>query len=318
MSDYNKEISEAKNTLSEVMTALNRENLTLEEKRAERKALEKENEELKADTKKAKEDTKKAKDAKIDAKEKLAAVENDVRKEEGALDDVLKRKIIAEKELADFKQKASSDIAVINEDRSTATINANLKKEQEAKEIKELEEKKALVILEIGKKEKALDVLTLSESEKQSKIEDMDRTINSMTEEVSRLGVNVRNLKNAIIDSESVLESKKEKVKDIELEILSVEKEKDAVKKELEVLESEKASFIQGKMLLQKDKEELQNRELFIMEKYSQAGVAYKDEVTNVKGALAEKAELQQMKQDLDKRELFIREKYKKAGINYL
>lgn len=318
MSDYNKEISEAKNTLSEVMTALNRENLTLEEKRAERKALEKENEELKADTKKAKEDTKKAKDAKIDAKEKLAAVENDVRKEEGALDDVLKRKIIAEKELADFKQKASSDIAVINEDRSTATINANLKKEQEAKEIKELEEKKALVILEIGKKEKALDVLTLSDSEKQSKIEDMDRTINSMTEEVSRLGVNVRNLKNAIIDSESVLESKKEKVKDIELEILSVEKEKDAVKKELEVLESEKASFIQGKMLLQKDKEELQNRELFIMEKYSQAGVAYKDEVTNVKGALAEKAELQQMKQDLDKRELFIREKYKKAGINYL
>jgi hypothetical protein len=55
------------------------------------------------------------------------------------------------------------------------------------------------------------------------------------------------------------------------------------------------------------------------MNKYEQAGVAYKNEpLKTTKDSIAERAELDQMKKDLDKRELFIREKYQKAGLDYL
>jgi cell division protein FtsB len=119
--------------------------------------------------------------------------------------------------------------------------------------------------------------------------------------------------------SKTSIEQNKLKYDSLLVDISGKQAEYDNLQNEVSALEEKRGQYIQDKILLQSDKEELANRELFIMNKYEQAGVAYKNEpLKTTKDSIAERAELDQMKKDLDKRELFIREKYQKAGLDYL
>lgn len=182
-----------------------------------------------------------------------------------------------------------------------------------------MKSKKKVLIVEIQNKENIIKDITVQEENALTRIETAKSELNTL--EIAKKAVNgeIRSLKDDIIDQETVIEKNKLKIENLEFTISELEIEKEKISKELEIQNQEKTAFMQAKIVLQRDREELTNRELFIMEKYELAGLPYKgDMLATTKGFIADKADLQQTKEDLDKRELFIKAKFEKAGIPYM
>jgi hypothetical protein len=319
MDQYSKDISEAKNALSSIMTALNQENLIIENRRKERKELEADTAKFREETLALKASTEKARSEDAGAKTALLEVQSNKQKEEGLLVDALKKHEDAEKDLADFVGKANAEISRLNGVKATTLEDTEVKKEQANKEIRSLEATKQTLIDAIAVKEKVLSDLSLQESKQLEKIGDNKSFNEAVLKDIENSNQILRRIKNDIIDQETLFEKNKIVLAGIETVIIEKETEKKNIQTEINTLEEGRTTFVQAKMVLQKDREELANRELFIMNKYEQAGVDYKDRLTtDAQLSVGKTAELEQRSADLDKREAFLRTQYEKAGVDYL
>lgn len=142
MSDETKEVVEAQTKLGMTMTAINRENLILQEKIKERQAFEVATEEYKEEMLKAKADTKKFKEEKLIAKEELLEAQNETRKEQGLLDDTMKKRVEADEEFNSFKEKSNTEVNKITSDKSQYAREVAKQIEEMGKQIAPLEEQK--------------------------------------------------------------------------------------------------------------------------------------------------------------------------------
>lgn len=319
MDEYNKQVNEAQGRLSTIMTAINRENLTLEEKTQQKRDIEVSIAELEAEAKIAKEKTDFFVTEKTHAKNELIEVKNELGKEKGALADVMRKRSEVEKDLQDFEENAAGEKARLKADNTAQRNEMDNKKDEFAKEMKVLADNKNLLIEELSSKAMMLENMNKKEVEKQEKINELNHKIASLVAEAEKVEEKIKYLKNDLIDQVSEIEKCEMTIESLNVEIAGKQAEKESIQKDVAKAEEKHAEYVQAKMVLQKDKEELANRELFIMSKYEQAGVAYSGEMLDTtKTALADKADLQQMKEDLDKREVFIKRKFEEAGIAYM
>jgi len=317
--DYEKKLSEAQNTLSTIMTAINRENVLLEEKR-------KENKDLESEVVKAEEKTAAAKDLRdrydadaVIAGDKSLEIQNKVRKEEGALVDLIAHHEQADKDLIAQTEKTREDIARINDEKILATKIAEEKKDSLRNDVRVLEDALVGLSAEIDGKKTLLAEMSAQEIKQSETIKTNTETNTILLAEKDSIGKDIRDLKNDVIDQETFVEKNKITIRTLESEIADKQAEKNTLQADIATLETGRTEFVQAKMVLQKDRESLTNRELFIMGKYEQAGVPYGDQSTSgLEGYVSKSASLEQRNTDLDKREKFIKDQYAKAGIDYL
>lgn len=314
-----KKVADAQAKLSSIMTAINQENLTIEEKIKKAKEINEEILELELNIEKTIVQTKKAKEEKIKAQDELIEAQTETRKQKAELSYILGKKDSAEKEFNDLVEQNRNEIQKINNEKIIFTREVEKKKEEIFKAIKEAEEIRKNVLIEISKLEEKIDTLTKLEEAENKKLDKLKLDYKDLIIEKDQVEALLRSLDNKLIDQEAIVSKNENKISSLDLEIIEKTKEKEKLLSEIEVLEKGKADFIQAKITLQKDKEELANRELFIMDKYELAGLPYRSEMLpSTKTLIIEKADIQQQKEDLDKREQFIKNKYKEAGIDYL
>lgn len=319
MDDYNKQVNEVQNKLSMTMTALNRENLILEEKTKEKINLDKELASLKEEVSIAKTESEQYKTEKDIAKNNMLEVKNQIGKEQNNLNLLISQVVDVELELASFKKSAANEMTQIKSDNSAFLVEINKNNTELQNDIKNLSDSSKQIFNETKAKVIELDKLTKTEAEKNQKIEEIKASIDRLLDTKSSVEGNIQKLKNDVIDQETIIEKNKAKIDSSKVEISGLEASKESIISEIEKQEETRVAFVQAKMILQKDKEELTNRELYIMSKYEQAGVTYSNPMLETtKEGIAGKAELVQIKSDLDKREKFIKDKYQKAGIDYL
>jgi chromosome segregation ATPase len=171
----------------------------------------------------------------------------------------------------------------------------------------------------IANKSAVIAGLLDQESKQREKIASNESQLVSMLNAQAALDKNLQQTKDSISDQQTVVEKNKLAISTLKSDIANLETAKINKQKEVDELEVTRAEFVLAKMVLQKDKEELANRELYIMNKYEQAGVSYKDRVTkDSDGTVAVAADLEQRAADLDKREAYIKKQYEKAGVDYL
>lgn len=314
-----KKVADAQAKLSSIMTAINQENLAIEEKIKKAKEINEDIEKLQFDFDKAVGQTKKAKDEKVVAQDELIEAQKETRKQQGELNYVISRKENAEKDLNDFTENTRKEIEKVNADKALFIKEVEGKKEEISKVIKESEDVRRGILSEITQKETKLEALGKQEEAEIKKLDTLKLEYKDLVLEKGKVEGLLRGLDNKLIDQETIVLKNEIKIDTLDSEIQSKIKEKEKLIAEVEILDKGKSDFIQAKMTLQKDKEELSNRELFIMDKYEQAGLPYRGEMLpTTQNSIKEKADIQQTKEDLDKRELFIKQKYKEAGIDYL
>lgn len=314
-----KKVADAQAKLSGIMTAINQENLTIEEKIKKSKEINDEILELELNIEKTIVQTKKAKEEKIKAQDELIEAQTETRKQKGELSYILSKKDSAEKEFNDLVEHNKHEIQKITNEKIIFTREVEKKKEEIFKAIKEAEEIRKNVLIEISKLEEKIDTLTKLEEAENKKLDKLKLDYKDLVAEKDKVEALLRSLDNKLIDQEATVSKNENKINSLDLEIIEKTKEKEKLLSEIEVLEKGKSDFIQAKITLQKDKEELANRELFIMDKYELAGLPYRGEMLpTTKSSILEKADFQKQKEDLDKREEFIKRKYQEAGIDYL
>lgn len=319
MDTTEKKVEEARNKLSDIMTALNRENLILEEKQKLKQDIQGEIKLLEEAEEIAKEKTKKSKEDKNISEGELLVVKNEISKEQDLLSSVKVKIESAEKDLSNFKEKSIIEIAEINSEKATAIDKMEVIKKENTKEEASLKESKNKLLMEIEVKEKSIKSLQSDIEKLDSAIESKKVLNTSLEKEGESLERANQKVKSDILDQEVVVKKKSSEIESLKGDIEILKSKKEVLGEDIKELEEGKSAFVQAKILLQKDKEELTNRELFIMEKYSQAGLPYKEEqLSTTKSLIIEKADLQQWSDDLDKREKVIKDKYKEAGLDYL
>jgi len=320
MDEYEKKVSEAKNTLGTIMTAINQENLTLEGKKKENADMDIEVVKAKEEMRMAKEETARFAEEKVIAHEELLGVQNEVAKEKSLLAEVKNKREEAEKSFETFVSKTNDEMAQMNSEKTIYAKKIATDNEALDKTSKEKEEKITELDDKILSKETALKSLVSQEGEMLTRIDAIKAVTDDFLVGSEQAESELRSVKNDVMDQKTEIEKGKVKLDALRVEIAGMEAKKESLELDIKKHEDTRADYVQAKMVLQADKEELTNRELNIMYKYEQAGLPYdKDSFTpSTKSTLAEKADLQQLKEDLDKREAFIKNKFKEAGINYI
>jgi len=301
------------------MTSLNAEKIAHENAtKAKNEAL---NEADKAsmECKAIKDDLKKFKESKSKEEAKLLETESETRKKESALACVNTKLNIASKDLKDYLAKSEKEIKAINTDKDSYMSDFQDKKKSAEKELYTVRVAKDNVSKEIDTKHSVLESLGKEQKDEMVELDKIKDLKKSMLNEVENIMSSVAQYKNDVIDQDTIKSKNKIAIKDLEDNIADLESELKSVEKDLEKAKAANGAFIQAKIVLQKDKETLTVRELYIIDKYEQAGIEYSGEqFDSTKSYILNKADLQQEKSDLDKREKFIQEKYKEAGIKYL
>lgn len=317
--EYEQKIAEAQNKLSTIMTAINRENLILETKIKERQDMESEVSKGKEEIESNKLSVQKNREEKTISEEKLLEAKSELNKELGVLEDLKKKREEAEKELLNFQDIVKEDISKLNTERSNFVKEFENKKYELQLQLNSVSETKSSLENDISVKENIIKTLNSQIAELSEKVEVVKSSIADLEKEKTNISDTLRSIKNDVLDQETYIKKNKIKFENLQLEINDKEVEKIAIEVAIEELNKTRAEFVQAKMVLHKDREELTNRELFIMDKYEQAGLPYRDGMlSGTKNTIEELAQLRQREEDLDKREAYIKEKYKQAGLDYL
>lgn len=274
-----KQIIEAQNKLSDIMTAINRERLVEEE--------------ISKSNKTVKDEIKKLKDELEKITIEFSSEKKEVEKKEVELDRII---IDLEKELSDkntslenIKKMISSEednlLSVKNKIFSEMTEGKRLNDDTEKKmkekikelnseitfkenELLELEHKTSTTNLQLENSTKKLQTV-LSELEmREIELDSIHSIITNFGAEKEKNLEKIDELKNTIIELN-------ESIKGNEFELLEIKKQVDVAKSELFDIEKEKSDFIKAKFDFAKQKEDLQMKEEFIKEKYQQAGINY-------------------------------------------
>jgi chromosome segregation protein len=274
-----KQIKEAQEKLSDIMTAINRERLVEER--------------ITKNNQKSKDDIKKIEDELEKITIKFNSESEMISKKESELDLIISG---LEKEISD-KNVTLNNIkkaVQIEEDNLISTKDKLFNEISSNKKIIADDEKKSKEILdgikfEISSKSNELDKLKHEISTNEIVLDGINKKIESSKTELDILEIELESVHSIISNfgaekekySEQINEMKDtiielgEGIKSYEFELSEIKKEVNNAKSELFEIEKEKSDFIKAKFDLARQKEELQMKEEFIKDKYQQAGINY-------------------------------------------
>lgn len=274
-----KQIKDAQEKLSDIMTAINRERL-VEEK------ITKSNIKAKEEIKKIEDELEKItskfnfeSEAVSQKEDELDSIISGLDKEIGdknlSLENIKKMIKKEEENLISIKDKAfiemneNKRVSDNFEKKSKEKIDS-LNQEITFKEniLLELDHKLSSNKLQIDNTENKLKTLTSELEMREIELDSVHSIITNFGAEKEKNIQKIDELKDTIIELG-------EGVKGYEFELSEIKKQVDIAKSELFDLEKEKSDFIKAKFNLARQKEDLQMKEEFIKDKYQQAGINY-------------------------------------------
>lgn len=268
-----------KQELNDLMTAINRERLVLEEKIKENKELDKELKSLKSEKEKLNDevDSLKVKSKEINAKyqDLLIYTQNSINEKQSELDTIIKS-IKLSNEQRDLEQvKWLDNIALIRE-------NYNKESERLNEELKSIKNEIANKLDEKSKLESAILILNGDCDYVKKNIDSENKNLIKIKNEQTKILVErdsvlteIENEKNELKKIKDTNAKTKSKGEEIDIEIKSKQIELDKLNTEIDSINQAKKEINIERFRLQQDKEAFANKEQFIRDKYDQAGIKF-------------------------------------------
>lgn len=277
--ELNQQINEAQNKLSDIMTAINRENLILEGRDSEKKQLNKE----------------------------ILDLENKVKDLNSTYDEKVKKL----KELSDIGEAELLSLGKIKTSLNTEieTLRYNIKRDTESfesrkvilsenldriskeidketndgkKEIGDIIQEKNILkddvrSLTSQKTDLGLSIVGLNDKISESNIllTNNQIKIDEINQNISIKNDQLTTLNDSIVGENFKLDEIKKSIDEINIVINDLVEKKNVLELDIQSQEGEKEKFIKDKFDLVKMKDEVDKRERFIKGKYEQAGIAY-------------------------------------------
>jgi len=275
----NKEIIDSQDRLGKIMTAINQERLTLEDFQKQSK----QDFEKITNLKKELENIEKEKEIE---KQNLINLKERNEEKENILNSVISKRQVELNNL-----ESNLKVQLENYD---LTMDSRIKELNDLKERQSCEEKKHKEIVDglkneilnlSGKKDELIknnSSIELSISLVEKKLNSINEDLKLKKDELEKSTIQTLEIvkKNELVNNErleiiSKIEEAEEKFRNLVSSIKPIQDERDSLDIEIKNMKLEISQFIKDKITLQKDKEDLRNKEEFINEKYQQAGIKY-------------------------------------------
>jgi len=272
-----KEIKLAQEKLSDIMTAINQENLALEDRNKEKENIIKELELLKSDIENRKEEERDAlnnfKDNKELQNKQILQLKDNIKESiQKFEEEKLEKESILNILSLELEKLKGQDKTIKDEIDSKNSELLNLIVEK-SKELQKLEDdifskkqEKSSVDIELAGVQKEIDLLGLIA--KKELLNEIEEKTKDKEREFYNLNDLISTKESSITDLDKYISGLFQEKKDLLQQV-------NETKKILEFQSLEKDEFIKAKFILQKDKEALGQREELIKEKYQAAGVNY-------------------------------------------
>jgi chromosome segregation ATPase len=273
------DIKKSQEKLDGVMIAINRENSVLEEKTKEKKNIEKEIIVVSKQLEDLSSSLKSLNDAIYNAKTAFAKQEFELKDSIKTLQHDVKsltdQKALLEKNIEEKRKEFVSIQDALFETKEKI-LKEDEKQEKEYAVKKQQYEKEIVSIkdtIDTLKKENSA-VLEINSSLKKE-TQEIDQVLVEKQNQVSFLDKKFSSLENTVKEKQLDIEKSKIDLQDVFDAIATANSNLNTVKKELEVIATEKENFIKEKFALNELREALERKEEFIKNKYEQAGVKY-------------------------------------------